>query len=159
MDFAWLLQAVMHERSFKDTTSYTFPCMVFALCRLAGVPVWHIDVLKTPSSTVDIGLIRDEANELAPRRGPHSEVLLLGDNLEAMVEQAQTANPATSEPTDTTPVDSISGGSTTPSSSCSTTFATLVPIARVQKLDAKWPHFFTTSSLGCRGLLLRQRSA
>ena len=42
---------------------YTFPCMVFALCRLAGVPVWHINVIKTPPSTVGIGLIRDEANE------------------------------------------------------------------------------------------------
>ena len=45
--------------------------MVFDLCKLAGVPVWHIDVLKTPSGTVDIGLIRVEANELDPNRGPH----------------------------------------------------------------------------------------
>ena len=59
VDFAWLLQAVMHQRAFKDTTTYCFPCMVFALCRLAGVPVWYIDVLKTPPGTVDIGLIWD----------------------------------------------------------------------------------------------------
>ena len=66
VDFAWLLQAVMHERAFKVTTTYPFPCMIFALCRTAGVPIWHIDQLKTPQGTVDIGLIRDEANELAP---------------------------------------------------------------------------------------------
>ena len=74
VDFAWLPQAVMHERDFKVTTTYPFPCMVFSLCRSAGVPIWHVDQLKTPLSTVDIDLIRDEANELAPHRGPHPEL-------------------------------------------------------------------------------------
>ena len=54
-----VLQAVMHEKSFKATITYPFPCMVFVLCRLGGVPVWHIDVLKTPRGTVDIVLIRN----------------------------------------------------------------------------------------------------
>ena len=67
VDFTWLLQAVMHEWSFKVTTTYPFPCMIFALCRTAGVPICHIDQLKTQQGTVDVGLIRDEANELAPR--------------------------------------------------------------------------------------------
>ena len=71
VDFAWLLQAVMHERAFKVTTSYPVSCMIFSLCRSAGMPIWHVDQLKTPLGTIDIGLIRDEANELAPRRGPH----------------------------------------------------------------------------------------
>ena len=31
VDFAWLLQAVMHERAFKVTTTYPFTCMIFAL--------------------------------------------------------------------------------------------------------------------------------
>ena len=31
MDFAWLLQAVMHERDFKVTTTYPFPCMIFLM--------------------------------------------------------------------------------------------------------------------------------
>ena len=70
VDFVWLLQAVIHERAFKVTTTYPFPCMIFSLCRSAGVPVWHVDQLKTPLGTVDVVLIRDEANELAPRRGP-----------------------------------------------------------------------------------------
>ena len=48
VDFAWLLQVVMHERSFKVTTTYPFTCMVFSLCRSACVPIWHIDQLKTP---------------------------------------------------------------------------------------------------------------
>ena len=36
--------------------------------------MWHIDVLKTLTGIVDIDLIWDEANELAPKRGPRSEV-------------------------------------------------------------------------------------
>ena len=43
VDFAWFLQAVMHERSFKVTTTYPFPCMIFSLCRSVGVPIWHVD--------------------------------------------------------------------------------------------------------------------
>ena len=70
VDFAWLLQAVMHETEFKVSATYPFPCMIFALCRSAGVPIWHVDQLKTPMGTVDVGLIRDEANQFAPRRGP-----------------------------------------------------------------------------------------
>ena len=38
VDFAWFLQVVMHERAFKVTTTYPFPCMIFALCRSEGVP-------------------------------------------------------------------------------------------------------------------------
>ena len=97
VDFAWLLQAVMHERAFKVTTTYPFPCMIFALCRTAGVPIWHIDQLKTPQGTIDVGLIRDEANELAPRRGPHPELPPLADTV-AQVHAATQAS------TDTTPV-------------------------------------------------------
>ena len=29
VDFAWLQQAVMHERALKVTTTYLFPCMIF----------------------------------------------------------------------------------------------------------------------------------
>ena len=37
VDFTWLLQAFMHERAFKVTTTYPFPSMIFSLCRSAGV--------------------------------------------------------------------------------------------------------------------------
>ena len=43
VDSAWLLQAFMHDRAFKVSTTYPFPCMIFFLCRSAGVPIWHID--------------------------------------------------------------------------------------------------------------------
>lgn len=43
VDFAWILQEVMHKRDFKVTTSYLFPCLVFALCRSVGVPIRPID--------------------------------------------------------------------------------------------------------------------
>ena len=29
VDIAWLLQAVIHERDFKVTTTYPFPCLIF----------------------------------------------------------------------------------------------------------------------------------
>ena len=131
VDFSWLLQAVMHESAFKVTTTYPFPCMVFALSRSAGFPNWHIDQIKTPLGTVDIDLIRDEANELDPHRGPRPEVPPLGENLADIVEKAQVDTQAIFEPTDTTPVKSIRGGSTAPSSSLSAPSATLVPLDRV----------------------------
>ena len=129
VDFAWLLQAVMHERDFKVTTTYPFPCMIFSLCRSAGVPIWHVDQLKTLLGTIYIGLIRDEENELAPRRGPRPELPPLVDNLADTVAQARTATQAAS--TDTTLVESIPGSSTSPSSSRSTPLPALVPLARV----------------------------
>ena len=76
--------------------------MIFSLGGFAGVPIWHVDQLKTPLGTVDIGLIKDEANELAPRREPHPEFPPLGDNLADTVAQACMATQAAS--TITTPV-------------------------------------------------------
>ena len=109
VDFTSLLQAVMHERAFKVTTTYSFPCMMFSLSISAGVPIWHIDQLKTPQGTVDVGLIRDEANEVAPRRGPRPELPPLADDLANTVAQARTATQAS---TDTTPVESLPGSTT-----------------------------------------------
>ena len=112
VDFAWLLQAIMHERAFNVTTTYPFSCMIFSLSRSAGVPIWHVDQLKTPLGTVDVGLIRDEVNELAPRRGPCPELPPLAYDLADTVALACMATQAAS--TYTTPVESISGSSTTP---------------------------------------------
>ena len=100
-----------------------------------------------PCLTIDIGLIHDEDNELAPHRETRLELQPLGENLAVTVDQAQADYPATSNSTDTTPIESIPGGSTTLSSSCSTPSATLVPLARVKKLEDQWPHCCTTSSL------------
>ena len=105
VDFAWLLQEVIHERAFKVTTTYPFLCMIFSLCRSAGVPIWHVYHLKTPLGNVDIGLIRDEADELGPHRGPRPELPPLSDNLADTVTQDRTATQETS--TDTTPIESI----------------------------------------------------
>ena len=83
------------------------------------MPNWHIDQHKTPVETVDIGLIRDEANELDPRRGPRLEFPPLGDNLTDTVAQGRTATQDAYETTYTTLVESILGSSTAPSSSLS----------------------------------------
>ena len=79
VDLAWLLQVAMHERAFKVTTTYPFPCMIFSLCRSAGVPIWHIDQFKTSLGPVDIGLNRDKANELVNAEGPFPELPPLGE--------------------------------------------------------------------------------
>ena len=131
MDFTWLLLEVMHERDFKVTTTYPFSCMIFSFCRYAGVTIWHIDQLKTPLGTIDITFIKDEANQLASRRGPHLELPPLGENLADTVAHARTVMQATSATIDTTPVESIPGSSTSPSSFRSASFPALVPLARV----------------------------
>ena len=108
--------------------------MIFALCRSAGVPILHIDQLKTPQGTIDVGLIRDEANELATRRGPRPELPPLADDLADTVAQARTATQAS---TDTTAVESIPGSSIAPSSSRTAPLRLLVPLARFKKLEAQ----------------------
>ena len=89
IDYVRLLISVIHKRDFKASTTYPFACMIFQLCRNAGVPIWHIDVLHTPTGSVVIGLTRDEANEAALWRGPKVEVQPLGENLADTVEKAQ----------------------------------------------------------------------
>lgn len=49
--------------------------------------IWQIDVLYTPTGSVDISIIRDDANEAAPRRGTRIDVQTLGENLADTVEQ------------------------------------------------------------------------
>ena len=143
----------MHERDFKVTTTYPFPCMIFYLCRSACAPIWHVYQLKTPLGTVDIGLIRNETNKLALCRGPRLELPPLGDNLVDTVEQDRTSTQAAS--TDTTLVEYNSGSSTALISSRSAPFLTLVPLARYKKLEAQKATLLITSSLRCRGLLMR----
>ena len=80
------------------------------------MPIWYIDHLKNPLGTVDIDLIRDEANELDPHRGPRPELPPLGENFVDTVAHARTAMQSASKTTDTTPVESIPGSSTAPGS-------------------------------------------
>ena len=79
------------------------------------VPIWHRDTLLTPVGTVDIGLIRDEANVAATRRGPRVELHPVSENSAATIELAQGADPSTSEPSDTIPDESTHGTSSEPS--------------------------------------------
>lgn len=61
----------------------------------------------------------------------------LGENMADRVEQPQGADKDTSEPIDTTSVESIPGSSRAPCSSQSTPSSALDPIASVYKLDAQ----------------------
>uniref|UniRef100_M1DI55 Integrase core domain containing protein n=1 Tax=Solanum tuberosum TaxID=4113 RepID=M1DI55_SOLTU len=72
IDFARMLLTEIHERAFKTSTTYPFPCLIFQLCRDSGVPIWHCDRLVHPTGALDIGLIRDEANVAAPHREPQA---------------------------------------------------------------------------------------
>lgn len=116
IDSARLLISVIYEGDFNASTTHPFYCMIVQLCRNVEVPIWHIDVLCTPTGTVDIGLIRDEDYEAGPWKGPKVEVQPLDENLEDMVDQAQGADHATLEPTDTAPVEFSSSSSRAPSS-------------------------------------------
>ncbi|KAG5611704.1 hypothetical protein H5410_022985 [Solanum commersonii] len=91
IDFACMLLVEIHERAFKTSTTYPFP--------------W----------TLDISLIRDEANVVAPRREPQIEVPFLGSDL-----------------ADTAASMALSSSRSTPQLG-----ATVVPLARVQKLEAQ----------------------
>ncbi|KAG5610278.1 hypothetical protein H5410_021559 [Solanum commersonii] len=88
IDFAHMLLVEIHEREFKTSTTYPFPCLIFQLCRDSRVPMWHCDRLIHPTGTLDIGLIRDEANVAAPRKEPQVEVPPLGADLADTVGQA-----------------------------------------------------------------------
>ena len=71
---------------------------------------------------------------MAPHRGTRPELPPLADDLADTVTQARTATQAS---TDTTPVESIPGSNTTPSSSRTAPLPALVLLARVQKLEAQ----------------------
>uniref|UniRef100_M1DW18 Integrase core domain containing protein n=1 Tax=Solanum tuberosum TaxID=4113 RepID=M1DW18_SOLTU len=90
IDFSRMIIAEIHERAFKASTSYPFPCFIFQLCRDSGVPIWHCDKLIRATGTLDIGLIWDEANVAAPHREPQVDAPSLGADLVNDVEQMPT---------------------------------------------------------------------
>lgn len=55
------------------------------------MPNWHFDTLLSLAGIVDIGLIKDESNLVAPWRGPRVEMYPLSENLIVTVEFAQWA--------------------------------------------------------------------
>lgn len=54
IDVAQFLISIIHEKDFKFCTTYSFPCMIFQLCRDAEVPIWRRDVLRAPTGKVNI---------------------------------------------------------------------------------------------------------
>ncbi|KAG5600404.1 hypothetical protein H5410_031774 [Solanum commersonii] len=139
IDFARMLLAEIHERAFRTSTTYPFPCLIFQLCRDSGVPIWHCDRLIHPTGALDIGLIRDEANVAAPRREPQVEVPPLSTDLADPVGQAQGDNLSAPDHTDTVSGSSSQAASMGPSSSRSTPQlgVVVVPLATVKKLEAQ----------------------
>uniref|UniRef100_M1DJA2 Integrase core domain containing protein n=1 Tax=Solanum tuberosum TaxID=4113 RepID=M1DJA2_SOLTU len=139
IDFARMLLAEIHERAFMTSTTHPFPCLIFHLCRDSGVPIWHCDKLVHLTRALDISLIRDEENVAAPCREPQVEVPPLGSDLADTVGQAQGGDLNIPDHTNTVPGSSSQAASMAPSSSRFTPQlgATVVPLARVQKLEAQ----------------------
>lgn len=52
------------------------------------MPILQCDTIRSLVLTINIGLIKDEANVEAPRRGPRVEMHLLSENLVDIVELA-----------------------------------------------------------------------
>uniref|UniRef100_M1DPJ2 Integrase core domain containing protein n=1 Tax=Solanum tuberosum TaxID=4113 RepID=M1DPJ2_SOLTU len=103
------------------------------------MPIWHCDKLVHPTGALDIDLIRDKANVAAPRREPQIEVPPLGTDLADKVGQVQGGDPIIPDHSDTVPGSLSQVASMAPSSSRSTPQlgAIVVPLARVQKLEAQ----------------------
>ena len=132
IDFAKVLITVIHERAFKNSTTYPCAYLIFYLCRDAEVPIWHCDMIRSLVGTFDIGLMKDKANTKAPHRCIIIEMHPLSENLADTVELAEGADLATSEPFDTTPSDSSYVSNRAQSSSHSTPPSkVLVPLAWV----------------------------
>ncbi|TMX04112.1 hypothetical protein EJD97_011552, partial [Solanum chilense] len=131
--FLWLLVRPCLSPTATDNI-VTWDRAVLMAALIAGFEVdfaWLLQVVmqeRAFKGTVDVGLIKDEANEFALRKGPYPKLPQLADDLADTVAQARTATQAAS--IDTTPVESIPGSSTAPSSSRTTPLPTLVPLAR-----------------------------
>uniref|UniRef100_M1DK40 Integrase core domain containing protein n=1 Tax=Solanum tuberosum TaxID=4113 RepID=M1DK40_SOLTU len=69
VDFSRIIIAEIHDRVFYKTTTMPFLCLIFRLCREATIPLWPFDRLVEVFKTVDMGLIKDDANHTAPRKG------------------------------------------------------------------------------------------
>uniref|UniRef100_M1D9B9 Integrase core domain containing protein n=1 Tax=Solanum tuberosum TaxID=4113 RepID=M1D9B9_SOLTU len=99
IDFAHILIAEIHKRAFKNTTTLPFPCLIFHLCREASVPIWHCDRLLEVTKTLDIDLIRDDANPVSPWMELKVDVPHLDVDLTADVEQIQADDSTIPAPT------------------------------------------------------------
>lgn len=114
---------------------YPLACMILHLCRDARVTICYCDTLHTTGCTIYISIIRDKANEAAPRRWNIVELYPLSYNLLDTIELAQGIDLFTSEPTDTTPAELAHATSRAPIYSRSTEPSVeLVPLMRVHKL-------------------------
>lgn len=107
IDFARMMLAEIHERAFKTSTTYPFPCLIFQMCRDAGVKIWHYDTIFKHTWTMDIGLIKDEANVAAPHIGHMINVPPLSENLADKMELDQGADLAAPEHTNPTLASSL----------------------------------------------------
>ncbi|WMV18578.1 hypothetical protein MTR67_011963 [Solanum verrucosum] len=80
IDFSCILITEIHERVFWRTTIMPFPCLIFHLCRDILVPVWHCDRLTEATKTIDVGLIKEDADPVALRKGIYIELPPMGDD-------------------------------------------------------------------------------
>lgn len=120
IDYARVLITLIRERDFKTSTIHPLACLIFQLCKEAGVQICQCDTLRIRVRTVGISLISDKANIETPRRGTQIEISTFSGNIEDMIELAEGADTTTFDPTNTTLTDSTHAASFAPNSSLST---------------------------------------
>uniref|UniRef100_M1DEJ7 Putative plant transposon protein domain-containing protein n=1 Tax=Solanum tuberosum TaxID=4113 RepID=M1DEJ7_SOLTU len=66
IDFTQIIISEIHERAFRRTTTFPFPCLIFRMCKESIVSIWHCERLVKVTKTVDVRLIQDDTNPVAP---------------------------------------------------------------------------------------------
>lgn len=130
--FARILIAEIHEKAFKTTFTFPFLCLIFHQCRGVGIPIWHFDSLIEATKTMDIGIIRDDANLVAQRKEPQVNLPPLGADLVVDVEQIQVDDivvPLTTTDAQAPPSTSTSQAESS-SRATPSLGSTIVPLAR-----------------------------
>lgn len=79
--FSRILFAQILEKAFHGITTLPFPCLIFHICRVASVPLWNYDRLTESAKIVNVGFIKDDANQVAPKKGIQIDLPHLGDDL------------------------------------------------------------------------------
>lgn len=115
------------------STTYPFACLIFEMCRGAGVLIWHCDTLHSPIGPVDIVIIKDEATIAEQQREPKIEIPPMCDNFADIMKLVKG-----DDPVQTTLADSTHAANRVPYLSQSTCpSATMVPLAQVKILKSQ----------------------
>ncbi|KAG5606067.1 hypothetical protein H5410_027559 [Solanum commersonii] len=95
--YRWdIVRGGVFQQSIKkrETLLHWLASQIVADREDSGLPIWHCGKLIWPTGTLDIGLIRDEANVAVPHRELPVDVPPIGADLVDVVKQMQDDDPA-----------------------------------------------------------------